>query len=324
MRVSLSPATIRDMRIVSLLPSATEIVCALGLRQSLVGVTHECDYPPGLERLPRLTWSLLPPDMPSMEIDRAVSASLRADAHTIYGLDVEMLQTLAPDVILTQALCEVCAVPTSMVEDAVCTMPRGARIVSLDPLSLDAVFASVEEAALALGILEAGQRLAARLRSEVDAIRASVAGTSRSRVLAAEWLDPVYCGGHWVPEMVAAAGGIDPLGTPQEPSHRLSWDEIADADPDIVVLMPCGFHSKEVVARYAEIAVAPEFRALRAGRERNVYAVEATSYYSRPGPRLVHGTRVLARILHPDRVHDPMPPGAAYKLSANGCFEPVT
>ncbi len=311
------------MRIVSLLPSATEIVCALGLRQNLVGVTHECDYPPGVERLPRLTWNLLAPDISSVEIDRAVSSSLRTDAHTIYALDVEMLRALAPDVILTQALCEVCAVPTSMVENAVCTMPRGARVVSLDPLSLDAVLASVEEAALALGVPESGQRLAARLRTEVDAIRASVAGTSRLRVLAAEWLDPVYCGGHWVPEMVDAAGGIDPLGTPKEPSHRLSWDEIAGTDPDVVVLMPCGFHSKEVVARYQEIAVAPEFRALRAVREHNVYAVDATSYYSRPGPRLVDGTRVLARILHPDRVHDPMPPGAAYKLSASDCFEPL-
>jgi len=260
--------------------------------------------------------------MSSAEIDRAVAASLQADAHTIYGLDTDMLRTLAPDVILTQALCEVCAVPTSMVEDAVCSMPHGARVVSLDPLSLDAVFASIEQAAIALGVPDAGQMPAARLRADLNAIRAAVAGTSQPRVLAAEWLAPVYCGGHWVPEMVAAAGGVDPLGTPGEPSHRLTWDEIADADPDVVVLMPCGYHANEVVARYPEIAAAPEFRALRAVRAHDVYAVDATSHFSRPGPRLVEGTRVLARILHSERIHDGLPPAAVLKLSSENAFEP--
>lgn len=310
------------MRIVSLLPSATEIVHALGLAQSLVGVTHECDYPPGIEHLPRLTSNLLAPDLSSIEIDRAVSASLRADAHTIYGLDTDMLRALAPDLILTQALCEVCAVPTSMVEDAVCSMPQGARVVSLDALSLDAVFASVEQAAAALGVPSDGRIVAARLRAELDAIRAAVAGAPQPRVLAAEWLAPVYCGGHWVPEMVAAAGGIDPLGTPGEPSHRLTWDEIAGADPDVIVLMPCGYHANEIVARYHEIAAAPEFRALRAVREHDVYAVDATSHFSRPGPRLIDGTRVLARILHVERMSDELPLDAVLKLSSDDHFEP--
>ncbi len=308
------------MRVVSLLPSATEIAHAIGRGDSLVGVTHECDYPHGVERLPHLTASLLSPELSSREIDRQVSASLKADAHTIYGLDTEMLRELKPDVILTQALCEVCAVPTSMVEEAVCTMPEGARIVSLDPLNLDAVFASVEEAGDALDAQSEAREVAARLREEIAAIRDAVAGTSRPRVLAAEWLDPVYCGGHWVPEMIDIAGGIDSFGSPGEASHPLTWETVAAADPDVVVLMPCGYFAPQIVERYHEIAAAPEWRGLRAVRERNVFAVDATSYFSRPGPRLVEGTRLLARILHPDRIDDKLVAGVAYRLQDDGTF----
>ncbi len=309
------------MRIVSLLPSATEIVHALGLGDQLVGVTHECDYPPGVEALPRLTSNLLDGKMPSADIDRAVTESLKADAHTIYRLDTDRLRALAPDVILTQALCEVCAVPTSMVEEVVCMMPRGAAIVSLDPLSLDAVFASIEQAGDALGVPDRAAAVASRLRAEVAEIAASVTSAIRPRVLAAEWLDPVYCGGHWVPEMIGIAGGVDPFGTLGEPSHRLSWQQIADADPDIVVLMPCGFNASEVASRYHEITASSEFGALRAVRELNVYAVDATSYFSRPGPRLVDGTRILARLFQPDHPTYALPAGAVLRLSRNGAFD---
>jgi iron complex transport system substrate-binding protein len=312
------------MRIVSLLPSATEIVFALGLGDSLVGVTHECDFPPGAEALPHLTASLLPSNLSSKEIDRRVSSSMQADAHTIYALNSEMLRELAPDVILTQALCEVCAVPTSVVEDAVCTMPSAARIVSLDPLSLEGVFTSIELAGDALGVRARAVLFADELRGEVEAIRAEVAAASPKRVLAAEWLDPVYCGGHWIPEMISLAGGIDPVGTPHEPSHPLTWEMISDADPDVVVLMPCGFHTPEVIARYREVSEVPQFQALRAVRERNVFAVDATSFYSRPGPRLVEGTRTLARILHPSRIAAAADPGSVFKLAQDGHFCPWT
>ncbi|MHB8375740.1 MAG: cobalamin-binding protein [Dehalococcoidia bacterium] len=310
------------MRIVSLLPSATEIVYALGLGDSLVGVTHECDFPTGVEALPHLTANLLPPDLSSAEIDRRVSSSMKADAHTIYALDTDRLRALAPDVILTQALCEVCAVPTAMVEAAVCSMPRDARIFSLDPFTLDGVITSIEQAGEALGVPDRGRQVAASLRVELDTIRMSVAETPRPKVLAAEWLDPVYCGGHWLPEMIAAAGGVDPFGSLGEPSHPLTWEMIADADPDVIVLMPCGFHASHVVDRYAEIAGTPTFRALRAVREQNVYAVDATSYYSRPGPRLVEGTRILARIVHPDLPAASLPAGAVFKLVGAEHFEP--
>lgn len=310
------------MRIVSLLPSATEIVYALGLGDSLVGVTHECDFPPGVEALPHLTANLLPPDLPSAEIDRRVSSSMKADAHTIYTLDTDRLRDLAPDIILTQALCEVCAVPTSLVEDAICTMPGNARIVSLDPLTLDDVILSIEQASEALGVPNRGGQVAASLRVELNTIRTSVAEKPRPKVLAAEWLDPVYCGGHWLPEIVAAAGGVDPFGSPGEPSHPLTWELITDADPDVIVLMPCGFHASGVVERYPEIAGTPTFRALRAVREQNVYAVDATSYYSRPGPRLIEGTRILARIVHPDLPAASLPDGSVFKLVGGGRFEP--
>lgn len=312
------------MRIVSLLPSATEIVHAIGLGNQLVGVTHECDYPPSVQGLPRLTSNLLGGEMASADIDRAVSASLKEDAHTIYGLDLAQLAALAPDVILTQALCEVCAVPTSMVEEAVCTMPRSAAIVSLDPLSLDAVFASIEQAGDALGEPEAAAKVASRCRADIAHIAATVAGSQRPRVLAAEWLDPVYCGGHWVPEMISVAGGVDPFGTAGEPSHQLPWEHIVDADPDIIVLMPCGFNAGEVASRYSEIAASDQFLALRAVRELNVYAVDATSYFSRPGPRLVDGTRILARLLHPDRAVGLLPADSVLRLTQNGSFDSVS
>lgn len=312
------------MRIASLLPSATEIVCELGLRDSLVGVTHECDYPAGVEKLPHLTANLLSSDMPSRAIDDAVSSSLKSDAHTIYGLDGDLLRQLAPDIIFTQALCEVCAVPTPMVEDAVCTMPAEARIVSLDPMGLDDVFACVEQAGEAAGTPEQAREIAARLRRETEAIRSAVAGAPRPKVLAAEWLDPVYSGGHWVPEMIEVAGGADPFGRVNERSRRIAWEEVAAADPDVIVLMPCGFYAAEVIERYGEIAAAPEFKSLRAAREGNVFAVDATSFYSRPSPRVVEGTRILARVLHPDRITEPLNARAAYRLKRSGGFEAYT
>jgi iron complex transport system substrate-binding protein len=310
------------MRVASLLPSATEIVACLGLRDALVGVTHECDWPPGVDKLPHLTANLLDPAMSSRAIDAAVSRSLKEDAHTIYGLDAVLLRDLAPDVILTQALCEVCAVPTNMVEDAVCTMPAWARIVSLDPFSLKDVFRCVEQAAEALGVPRRGAAEAGALRSGVAEIRDAVAGATRPRVLAAEWLDPIYCGGHWVPEMIDVAGGVDAFNTPGERSHPVPFDDILRADPDVIVLMPCGYPARDVIARYPEIASTSGWSGLRAVRECNVYAVDATSYFSRPGPRVVEGTCMLARIFHPDRVRVPprLPGDDCYRLQPDGRF----
>ncbi len=184
------------------------------------------------------------------------------------------------------------------------------------------VFTSIELAGDALGVRARAVRFADELRGEVEAIRDAVAAAAPKRVLAAEWLDPVYCGGHWMPEMISLAGGVDPFGTPHEPSHPLTWETIAAADPDVIVLMPCGFHAPEVVARYREVSHAPQFRALRAVRQRNVFAVDATSFYSRPGPRLVEGARTLARILHPTRIAGSAAPCSVFKLEHDGHFAP--
>jgi iron complex transport system substrate-binding protein len=235
-------------------------------------------------------------------------------------LNADLLRDLRPDVILTQALCEVCAVPTSMVEDAVCTMPESARIVSMDPVSLDDVSSSIVAAGEVLGVASRARALAAELRAQIDAIRSAVDGAARPRMLAAEWLEPVYCGGHWVPEMIEIAGGTDAFGAPGERSHPLTWDSVLAADPKVIVLMPCGFFAPQVVERYHEIAKAEEWQRLRAVRECSVYAVDATSYYSRPGPRLVEGARILARIMHPDRVTSPLAPQSAYRLTPGGEF----
>ena len=310
------------LRVASLLPSATEIVCALGLRESLVGVTHECDHPLGISRLPHLTASLLPTDLSSQEIDSAVRASLRADAHTIYSLGAERLRQLQPDVVLTQSLCEVCAVPTAAVEDAVCTMPARAAVVSVDPLRLDEAVDSVRKVGEALGIADRGRAVAAQLRAQLENTGGIVAGAETPTVLAAEWLDPLYCGGHWVPDMIAMAGGRDLFGEPGEPSRALPWSVVRTADPDFIVLMPCGFDARETIRRFGELRPGPDWDELRAVRASNVYAVDATSYFSRPGPRLVDGVRILASILHPDLALDPVPPGSVFQLGPAGDFLP--
>lgn len=313
-------------RIASLLPSATEIVAALGLADRLVGVTHECDTPPEVRALPKLTRSLLPPVLSSREIDRAVAASLRGDAHTVYELDSALLQALEPDVVLTQALCDVCAVPYAAVEGAVCTMPRAARVVSLDPENLVGIFACIEQAAAALGVPERGEGLAGRLRGELARIRAAAARRAGERptVFLCEWLDPLFCGGHWVPEMVESAGGRDVFGRAGEPSRRVAWEELAAADPDVIVLSPCGFSAEETMRRFPEFAGAhPGWQQLRAVREGRLFAVDANGYFSRPGPRVVEGVRILAAALWGPDTAGPLPANTLFRLGPGGEWERV-
>ena len=313
------------MRIAALLPSATEIVYALGLGDQLVAVTHECDYPRDARSHAHVTRSLLPVGLASARIDRAVRDS-RRDAHTIYALDAQRLIQLAPDVVLTQSLCDVCAVPRSAVEDAVCSMPRGATVVSLDPHSLDEVLASIAGAGAALGVPERAQRLIDGLRERIAAVRAATEGRPRPRVFCCEWLDPIYCGGHWVPEQVRLAGGDDALGREGEPSATAAWDDVVRCRPEVIVLMPCGFNAPQTAARLDELAQRPAWDALPAVRAGRVFAVDGSAYFSRPGPRLVDGLELLARIFHPDASTKPALEGAALQLvSAPGAaprFEP--
>ena len=309
------------LRIASLLPSATEIVYALGLGDELVAVTHECDYPADAAAHAHVTRSLLPPDMSSAEIDRAVRQSAR-DAHTIYELRAELLVELAPDVVLTQSLCEVCAVPRAAVEEAVCTMPAAALVVSLDPHTLDGMLDSVIAAGEALHAAESAHDLVAELRGRIDAVRASVHGAARPRVLCFEWLDPIYRGGHWIPEQVAIAGGEDALGRPGETSTVVAWEDIVAYAPEVLVVMPCGFDQEQAAARLAEISTRPGWDALPAVRELRVFAVDGSAYFSRPGPRLIDGIELLAGIFHSDRDGSPPAGAEVLRLAASGGFEP--
>ncbi|MDZ4277684.1 MAG: cobalamin-binding protein [Dehalococcoidia bacterium] len=314
------------MRIVSLLPSATEIVYALGMDAELVGVTHECDYPPEARSKPHVTRNLLPPGLPSALIDQAVRES-RRDVHTIYALDSEQLVTLSPDVVLTQTLCEVCAVSRSAVDSAVCSMPRQATVLSLDPHTLDEMLESVLDAGQALGAPARATEFVAGLRHRIDRVRASVSRVAaRPRVFCCEWLDPVYRSGHWVPEQVRLAAGDDGLGLEREPSRRVAWDGVLDYAPEVVVLMPCGYGAHAAAERIDELANRPGWAGLPAVRQGRVFAVDGSAYFSRPGPRLVDGLELLARILHPETFSTLGPAGAALRLvtrpDGDARFEP--
>ena len=285
------------MRVASLLPSATEMVHFCGAGDALIGVTHECDHPAGVDKLPHLTTSKVDRNMTSAEIDAAIGGHL-TDTGSIYALDAELLRELAPDLILTQGLCEVCAVSTSLVEEAASGLE--ARIFSMNPTSLSEVLDETVSVGETLGRGEEASARVATLQERLGRVEEAVAGLRRPRVGCVEWLDPPFSSGHWVPEMVRIAGGEDVLAGPGEPSRRLSWEEVFEAAPEVLVLMPCGFDARRTVEEASHILPrVPGWNALSAVREGHLWAVDANSYFSRPAPRLVDGVEILARILHP-------------------------
>ncbi|HYU31830.1 MAG TPA: cobalamin-binding protein [Thermoanaerobaculia bacterium] len=286
-----------SMRIVSLVPNGTEILFALGAGDLVVGVSHECDFPPEARTRPILTGSALTPGMSAAEVDRAVSAQVGSGL-SLYTLDEARIAELAPDVIVTQELCPVCAVSTGQVDDAVRPLPRCPELVSLDPTTLAGVLADIRRVGEVTGRTAAAEALVRSLQERLDAVRARVAGRPRPRVVALEWLDPPFAGGHWVPEMIEIAGGTDALAQPGDHSRRLSWDEIRAADPDHVVVMPCGFDEAGAREQIGLIAERPGWRELRAVRTGRVHPVDANGCFSRPGPRLVDGIERLAALFH--------------------------
>ncbi len=291
------------MRIASLVPSATEMLFALGLGDDVVGVTHECDFPPeASERSPQLTRTVIPEGLSAAEIDRAVrERTERGEA--LYELDAELLRELEPDLIVTQAVCEVCAVSVDDVRAVADELPTQPQALSLDPSTLGEVLAGAQELAQAAGVPEAGERLRADAAVRIDRITVAVAGAERPRVAALEWLDPIFLGGHWVPQMIELAGGEDLLGLPGERSRTAEPEEIAATAPHVAVAMPCGYDAERSAAEVRDHAAVLE----RIGAER-VVAVDASSYFSRPGPRLIDGVELLGHVLHPGRVEAP-PPG---------------
>jgi iron complex transport system substrate-binding protein len=279
------------MRICSLLPSATEIVGRLGLADCLVGVSAECNWPPEVRRLPVVTSARVDSaSLTSAQIDAAVRDAI-ADGTPLYAIDADLLEQLRPDVIVTQDLCAVCAVSSG---DVSTLCPTDARIVSLDPRTLDEIAGSVEQLGRELDAVECAAEVAAEFRAAVRAVEVLVAGLPRKRVFVAEWLDPPFAAGHWVPEMVAAAGGEEVLGRAGAPSFPTTWDDVRAAAPDLIVLAPCGFDDE----RAAREAAALELPA-------DAVAVDADTYYSRPSPSVADGVRQLAFLLHPGEMPDP-------------------
>jgi iron complex transport system substrate-binding protein len=288
------------MRICSLLPSATEILYSLGLGDSVVGVTHECDFPPQAAKKPALIRPRVDPHAAPGEIDRQVS-EIVARGESIYAVDAELLRSLEPDLIVTQDLCHVCAASPDDLATALTRLPKKPRVLSLTPHSLADVWNDIRKVGDATQRRREAQALAITLEQKVATIEAKVAhAKTRPRVLCLEWLDPFYVGGHWAPEMVAKAGGEDDLGRAGEPSFRVNGDQIAASDAEIIVVMPCGFNVKRAIAEYATAKFPDRYLNLPAVRERRVFGVDANSYFSRPGPRLADGVALLAHLFHPD------------------------
>jgi iron complex transport system substrate-binding protein len=288
------------MRIVSLVPHATELLFALGLGDQVVAVTHECDYPEAAGLLPQITRDRLPAGLSAAEIDAAVRERTgRGEA--IYELDAERLQELEPDLIVTQELCPVCAVSVDDVRAVAGTIPSRPRVVALDPHTLGESFGDVRTIAQHTRSRDAALDLIARQRARIDAVRIAVRKAERIPVAALEWLDPVFVAGHWTPQLIDLAGGIDVLGFPGEPSEQSTWETVAAAAPRVVVAMPCGYDAERSHAEASAYA-----DALRTVGAERVVAVDASAYFSRPGPRLVDGLELMAHILHPDLVPEPV------------------
>jgi iron complex transport system substrate-binding protein len=297
------------MKIVSLLPSATEIVFALGLGDSLVGVTDECDYPPDAVTKPIVSRSALPQGRPlsAREIDEAVRGKLDGK-EPLYVLDTDLLRRERPDVVLTQDLCRVCAVPSGQVEQALekIGLPD-AKVLSLDPNTLEEVIAQIDAVGKLLERPEEAAKLTGSLRMRVAKVKEVATRLPMLNVFCLEWSDPPFAAGHWVPEMVEAAAGVNLLSEKGGPSRVVTHRQIRDANPEAIVFMPCGYYLEEAEEEAAPILTHAELRETSAVRNGNVFAVDATSYFSRPGPRVVDGLEILAWALHPDAYPTPPP-----------------
>lgn len=279
------------MRVCSFLPSATEIIAELGLIDSLVGVSEECRWPAEVVGKPVVTAARIDPaSLSSLEIDEAVRSSVR-DGRSLYAVDAELVAQLAPDLIVTQDLCSVCAVSSGELRTA---CPVGAEVISLDPRTLGEVAGSVRLLGSRLGVGERGAELAMAMLEKVERAAESVRGLPRRRVFFAEWIEPVFCAGHWLPEMIELAGGVDVVGRAGRPSHATTWQAVFSRAPELVILGPCGFGAEEAAERASALELPCP-----------AYAVDGDAYYSRPAPRLADGVRQLAHLFHPEAAADP-------------------
>jgi iron complex transport system substrate-binding protein len=290
-------------RIVSFLPSATEIACALGLADSIVGITHECDYPPEIKNKPVVVRNVLPIEkMSQSEIDRAVAERIR-EGKSLYEIDEQLLRELAPEIILTQNLCQVCAPSGNEVSQVIKALPKAPQILWLTPRSISEIFDNVRELGAATDRTAEAENLVNDCLRRLESLgERTKSAARRPRVFCMEWLDPVYASGHWVPELVKIAGGIDELGSERGESVRISWEKITAWAPEILVIMPCGFNLDQTMKQVSSVFEdhSSPFFDLPAVRNHRVYAVDANSYFARPGPRVVEGAELLAQLIHPE------------------------
>ncbi len=298
------------MRICSLLPGATEVVAALGLVDDLVAISHECDYPPEIRHKPVIIRSAVDPQRTSSPgIDRQVRDALK-NGRGLYRIDETLLRRLDPDLVITQSLCEVCAVTPSEVQRALAGLRRTPQLLSLDPTTLEDVYRDIEAIGKATRQDVHARRLIEALRSRVAKVRERIQGERPRRVACLEWLDPLYCAGHWVPEMVRLAGGVDLLAEAGTPSTVVSWERVVGCEPDVLVLMPCGFSMDRTATELDLLTARPGWKDLPAVQAGAVYAVEGPAYFNRSGPRLVDGVELLAALFHPRRFEHRLPDGA--------------
>ncbi|HYR74476.1 MAG TPA: cobalamin-binding protein [Pyrinomonadaceae bacterium] len=300
-------------RIVSFLPSATEMVCALGLADQLVGITHECDYPAETKGKPIVVRNVLPiEEMSQSEIDVAVAQRI-GQGNSLYQVDEKLLKELAPDLILTQDLCQVCAPSGNEVAQVLNLLPNKPQVLWLTPSTLEQIAGNLRDLGEATGRAERAAELIAEGRARVEEIaRVTRTLSNRPRVFCMEWLNPIYCSGHWVPEMVKLAGGVDALSCEGEDSARISWNQVVEWAPEVLVVTPCGFNLEKVMEESRQLVDYPGWSELPAVREGRVYAVDANSYFARPGPRVVEGTELLAHLIHP-KLFSWDGPASAYK-----------
>lgn len=291
------------MKIASLLPSSTEIICALGFESALVARSHECDYPASVQRLPTVTAPKFDPDGRSYEIDQRVKAILQ-EATSVYRVDAALLQSLEADLIVTQQQCQVCAVSFEEVERVVCdVLGSEARILSLEPNALEDVFADIQRVAEALSVPERGHDLVEQMRQRMQMIQQQASALAPKTVATIEWIDPLMAGGNWMPTLVEMAGGRELFAQPATHSPWIEWDDLKAADPDVLVVLPCGYDIDKARAEMSALTDRPDWRDLRAVQSNEVYITDGNQYFNRPGPRLVDSVEILAEILHPQTFH---------------------
>lgn len=290
------------MKIVSLLPSATEIICALGLEEHLVGVTHECDFPPSVQKLPKVTRTLIPHDASSTEIDALVRERFKTQM-ALYSLDMKALERLQPDLLVTQALCDVCAVAEAEVQEAACRLPGHPRVINLEPMSLEDVFDTLLMVGQATGVEAKARQVVDNLRERVRTVEERtqhLSASSRPRVAFVEWIDPIFSGGHWNPTLVAMAGGVNVLGAAGLPSRTLPWRKVVESKPDVLFIACCGFGIERTLEDVPLLRQLPGWHDPPCVRKGRVYVADGNAYFSRPGPRLGDSLEMLVFALHPD------------------------